>query len=258
MNRLSDVLAPPRPPQPKGPWAWAMRWQRLLLAHWPIAADVLGQAVPPSLALDTYDGSAWLGVVPLEMSQVRARRLWPMPGLCRFPLLQVRTYVTADDRPGIYCFSLDASHLRAVDAIRTRLHLPCFASQMTCQSDGTGHTHYLSRRTDPLAPAATFAARYRPVAAPYQAKPGTLEYFLTQRDCLYTTDGHGQCHRSALHYAPAPLQQAQADLQVCEMAGPLGLALPHSPTALHYIHQRDVKLWRPTPVSSPTSTCITP
>jgi len=78
-------------PLPTDPWAMAQTWHDLLFADWKVAPDVLGRLVPSELPLDTRDGGCWVGVVPFHMSGIHARGLAPLPGLSRFPELNVRT-----------------------------------------------------------------------------------------------------------------------------------------------------------------------
>ncbi|MGH9791802.1 MAG: DUF2071 domain-containing protein, partial [Candidatus Acidiferrales bacterium] len=96
---LAEVAHRPWP-LPERPWVMAMRWHDLLFAHWPFAPDVLRPHIPAGLALDTYDGNAWLGVVPFRMSDVRPRGIPALPWFSAFPELNVRTYVTASGKPG--------------------------------------------------------------------------------------------------------------------------------------------------------------
>src|SRR5262245_53933351 len=87
-------------PPPKRPWVVAMRWHDLLFAHWPVRAEQLRPLVPYELEIDTYDGWAWLGVIPFQLSGVRLRGT---PNMCSlaFPELNVRTYVRCGPRRGI-------------------------------------------------------------------------------------------------------------------------------------------------------------
>src|SRR5947207_7616312 len=101
-------------PLPKGPWIMTQTWDNLLFAHWPISPDAMRQVVPPALELDTYDGKAWLGIVPFEITDFRPRSFPGIPGLSTFPEINVRTYVTLGGKPGVYFFSLDAANLPAV------------------------------------------------------------------------------------------------------------------------------------------------
>lgn len=104
---LAEVAHRPWP-LPAGPWAMAMVWHDLLFAHWPLPAEVLRRALPRGLELDTYEGRAWLGVIPFRMGGVRPRGVPALPGLSAFPELNVRTYVRAGEKPGVWFFSLDA------------------------------------------------------------------------------------------------------------------------------------------------------
>jgi uncharacterized protein YqjF (DUF2071 family) len=95
---------------PRGPWIMAQTWHDLLFAHWPVPFEVLRPLVPSQLPLDVFEGQCWVGVVPFWMSGVRGRGLPAIPGLSRFPELNVRTYVSYRDKPGVYFFSLDAAN----------------------------------------------------------------------------------------------------------------------------------------------------
>jgi hypothetical protein len=51
------------------------RWHDLLFAHWPLPAESVRPLIPPELELDTFDGQAWVGVIPFWMSRVHVRGL---------------------------------------------------------------------------------------------------------------------------------------------------------------------------------------
>ena len=116
---------------------------------------MLRSHIPADLAIDTFDGQAWLGVVPFSMTGVRLRWTPPVPGLSAFPELNVRTYVTAQDKPGVWFFSLDAASALAVAAARISFHLPYFRARMQC-SQADGWIQYESHRTHRRAPSAVF------------------------------------------------------------------------------------------------------
>src|SRR5258708_31233788 len=94
-------------PLPRGSWVMAQIWHDLLFAHWPVETRVLRAIVPAQLPLDIFDGRCWVGVVPFRMSGIHGHYLPSIPGLSRFPELNVRTYVTLGGKPGVYFFSLD-------------------------------------------------------------------------------------------------------------------------------------------------------
>jgi hypothetical protein len=141
----------------------AQRWHDLLFAHWPVPPERLEPAIPPGLALDTYDGHAWLGVIPFHMTGIRLRGLPPLLGLSAFPELNVRTYATAATKPGVLFFSLDAGSRLAVEVARRWYHLPYFHAVMAVTPEGEG-VGYRSRRQDRRGAPAELRGRYRSAA----------------------------------------------------------------------------------------------
>ena len=141
-----------------------MSWHDLLFMHWPVPQEALRPQIPPALQLDTFDGSAWLSVPPFRMSATRPRCLPSVPPLSNFPELNVRTYVTAEGKPGIWFFSLDAANPVAVRLARATFHLPYFDARMSCQVTGD-EVRYGSVRTHRGAPTRS----WRPFTAPWES-----------------------------------------------------------------------------------------
>src|SRR4029453_18901262 len=91
-------------PLPRRPWIMAQTWERLAFAHLPVPEERLRPLVPSGLTLQTFEGRAWLGITPFMLRGLRLRSLPSLGGLAPFPELNVRTYVTLDDRPGVFFF----------------------------------------------------------------------------------------------------------------------------------------------------------
>jgi len=221
----------------------AQSWHDLLFAHWPVNAAVMRPLLPPQLQVDTFEGSAWLAVVPFRMTGVRLRGTPALPWLSAFPELNVRTYVKCDGKPGVWFFSLDAGNALAVAIARAWFHLPYFHARMVCRVQ-EGWIHYQSDRTHPEAHAGSLDGRYRPIGEVFSSRRGTLECFLTERYCLYTTDGRGRIIRGEIHHPPWQLQRAEAELAHNSMAESLGVALVSRPL-LHFARRQDVLVWAP-------------
>ncbi len=224
----------------------AQKWHGLLFAHWPVPASTLRELIPLPLEIDTYEGSAWLGVVPFRMSGVRLRGVPPLPGLSAFPELNVRTYTTTGGKPGVFFFSLDAGNRLAVSAARRFFHLPYFHARMSVRASGEA-IHYASQRINGNAKArelnAEFAGRYRPTGSVFRALPGSLEHWLTERYCLYAADTRVQIYRGEIHHRPWPLQPAEVELVMNTMTAPIGIRLPDTRPLLHFARQQDVVVW---------------
>lgn len=233
-------------PMPDSPWVMTQTWHDLLFAHWPVDARELRARVPSSFELDRFDDAAWLAIVPFRMANVAPRGVPSLPWISEFPELNVRTYVRVDERPGIYFFSLDAGSALAVWAARRFLNLPYYAATMQV----TAHAQniaYQSRRSQDSS-LARLSADYRPVGEPFHAAPGSLEYFLTERYCLYNVTHRGAPYRLDIHHPPWLLQHADGELMQNTMAEAAGLVLPDVEPLLHFARRQDMVAWLPSPL----------
>lgn len=174
------------------------------------------------------------------MSGIRARFLPPVPGFSSFPELNVRTYVTLDGKPGVYFFSLDAAHLPAVWAARATYRLPYFYARMNSETFGEG-IRYSSERIHRPRPA-NFRGTYEPVSSVEPRQPGTLEYWLSERYCLYTVADE-KVYRGEIHHEPWPLQDAEARIEENSLASAAGIELPPTAPLLHFAKQLRVLIW---------------
>jgi len=185
-------------------------WHHLLFLHWEILPQALQEMLPPELTVDTFEGKAYVGLVPFTLTGVRAVLTPPIPWLSSFHEVNVRTYVRRDGGdPGVWFFSLDASSGLAVDAARAFYKLPYFRAQIDFSA--SGDIEFTSRRDDPGGPRpANAAIRYRPAEGVVAtAQPGTLEHFLVERYLLYAVDKQQQLHRARVHHQPYPIQKAE-------------------------------------------------
>ena len=230
----------PYPAQTQNPVMY-QSWHDLLFMHWPVTVDVLRSHIPASLQIDTFEGQAWIAVVPFSMSNIYPRGLFPVPWLSAFAELNVRTYVIKDGKPGVWFFSLEAANPVAVAIARTFFKLPYFNAKMNCINNH-GHFSYMSYRTHAKAPYCEFAAAYKPISEPFIAKAGSLEYFFTARYCLYTQDKSGHVYRGEIDHEPWSLQDAEAHISLNTMTQPLSISLQGKPL-LHFSKTLDVSIW---------------
>ncbi len=232
-------------PPPRAPWVMRQTWSELLLAHWPVELAALGPLIPPDVALDTFEGQAWVSVVPFRMSHVRLRALPVIPTTGMFPEVNVRTYVTAGGKPGVLFLSLDASSRLAVWVARHIFHLPYSFGRLAMRRVGEALT-FVSQRAG-LDAAGGLSVTYQPSGPAAPPAPGTLDDWLTARYCLYTVDGAGHTVRAEVHHAPWALQPATAEFARNTLAAERGIALG-APARLHYAERLDVLLWGLDPV----------
>ena len=235
-SRLPDLT--------RRPWVMRMRWVDLLFAHWPLDPAALRPLVPDALEIDTFEGRAYLGIVPFRMEDVGMRGLPAPPVVGAFPELNVRTYVRHDGRPGVWFLSLDAGNRAAVEGARSAFHLPYYEADMR-----VGRIRevvdYRSIRVDERGEPARFDARYRPTGPVELAARGSLEAWLTDRPRLFALDGEGRVLRTEVRHRAWPLQPAAARIVTETMAASQGLTLPDEAPHLRYSATLDVVAWWP-------------
>jgi hypothetical protein len=158
------------------------RWTDLSFVHWAYEPDAVQTILPRELEVDTFDGAAWVGLIPFRLA-IRRRGVPYVPWLSRLAETNVRTYVIGPDgRPGIWFLSLDAAQLAAVVVARTRYRLPYMWADATI--DGDGDTiRYRGMRRWP-GPNADYDLTLRNGEA--VDRPSELERFWTDRWRLFS------------------------------------------------------------------------
>lgn len=204
MNATAALLAAREHP----PRAHVMlqRWEKLAFLHWRWDAETIQRTLPPGLTVDTFQGDAWLAIVPFYMRGIRPRFCPPVPGISNFLELNVRTYVRdAKGRHGVWFYSLDCDQPLAVWTARSFFHLPYQHARMSApQSDGWIDYHCQRRGESPS------RFRYRLNAQTRHAEPGTLEFFVAERYLLLSqTPRVLRCGQ--VHHTPYPLAEVELD-----------------------------------------------
>jgi uncharacterized protein YqjF (DUF2071 family) len=229
--------------RPEGQPIMHQDWGKLLFMHWRIREESLRPLIPERLKIDTFDGSAWIAITPFTMWDIRALPpyLPPVPGLSSMHELNVRTYVHLDGVPGVWFFSLDANSSVAVVTARTFFHLPYFNAEMELEESGKTIV-YSSHRTERDASAAEFDATWKIGETIPYSHPGSLEFFLTERYCLYAA--HKQkLYRCRIYHQPWPLQKAELSALDSTMIESHGLPTPEDAPLLHYAEEVNVDIW---------------
>ncbi len=227
-------------PIPARRWTWRQSWKDLLFAHWPVPVELLRPLVPSGLTVQQFDGTSWIGIVPFRMAGVMRRPLPDLPGLSAFPELNLRLYVERDGKPGVWFLSLDAANAVAVWGAKRFFHLPYHLAEIGFERR-SGRIAFSSRRLGG-ADSVTFQAEYGPSSGTFEAIPGSLEAFLTERYCLYAQDRNGALWRAEVHHLPWPLQQAAGRVDASQLVAPHSLPLQGEPL-LHFSRGVDVVIW---------------
>lgn len=216
-------------------------WRHLLFAHWSYEPEVVEALLPSHLRdhgveLDTFDGRAYVGLIPFQMRNLRLRGLPKIPTTSDFPEINVRTYVTHRGRPAVWFFSLDTPQVLPTLVARTAFRLPyCLAQAsvtVTGSEPGSIVAGSVARRW-PQKATSTMAAR---IGQP--ATPSPLTEFLTSRWGLVATASlFGRAPAvwyGPIQHEPWPLYEAELLDLDDELFAAAGLPTPTGDPALLY------------------------
>jgi hypothetical protein len=187
-----------------------MAWTELLFLHWRVPADRIARLLPEGLEVDTFDGSAWLGLVPFRMQRCWFRGFGWAPrdaGLTEFFECNLRTYARRRGVPGVWFLSLDAETLLPVLGGRWLWSLNYTHSRFNVSQEGLTTRYELSRRRGPW-PAGRASVHWTRHERLPEARPGSLEHFLTERYWLFS-HRRGQVLGGRVAHAPWPLHRAE-------------------------------------------------
>jgi len=167
--------------------------------------------------------------------------------------------------PGFYCFTVDSSNLLAVAAAHLVYHLPYRLAEMYLEPRSEREFAFYSRRRFSRRQV-IFKARYRglgPTRATTEMRPGSLEYFFTERPCVFSTNRAGEPIKTNLHHVSWPLEEAEAEIERNDLATAVGLELPDREPVLHYSRRLAVYVWpaelaRPALAARPVTVAATP
>lgn len=200
-------------------------WRNLLFIHWRVNADAIQALLPDGLTIETFDGAAWVGLVPFSMERVRPWWSPPVPGVSWFLETNVRTYVRhVSGQTGVWFFSLDANHRLAVSVARRFWNLNYVLSDLQLKLDG-GQIRCTGNRIHLPDADYNIAAEIDTAAQLTQAAEGSLDHFLLERYHLFARrpDGKffvGQVHHEPYSYRPVTslqLKQTMLAANGCDM-----------------------------------------
>jgi uncharacterized protein len=268
-------LAAREPPVNRRQWMHHT-WRDLLFLHWRFDPDVIQRTLAPGLTVDTFDGSAWVGIVPFQMRNIRPVFCPPLPGVSNFLELNVRTYAyDALGRPGVWFYSLDANCWPAVIGARWSYRLPYHWARMSFRrEESTGRIHYTSRRravntflpppvlgggpgrgantswpasshqqpTTGAAPATEFEYAPRGVATSSH-DPESLPFFLIERYFLFAFR-NGRLFAGHVHHRPYEVSEADVPRWDTHMLSLNELPIPdRAPEHVAYSAAVDVRVF---------------
>ena len=203
-----------------------MCWRDLLFIHWRVDADEISRLLPDGVKVDTFDGSAWIGLIPFKMDRVRFFGMPSLPTLGRFHECNVRTYVLRDGVPGVWFFSLDAASRLAVFGGRNLWKLNYIHARFQVEARGDTTDYRLERADGRRSHINWTVGDALPTS-----ESGSLRHFLTERYYLYAGRS-GHLKRGAVWHEPWTLRQATLNRLDDELIPELALETTDEPVCM--------------------------
>jgi len=234
------------------PWVGFQGWRDLLFASWSMPIDKLRAVVPSELEIDSYEGRAWVSLVPMRVEGAHFRDISPIPGLEDFCEINLRTYVKLGDQRGVYFLSIDCGDAVA-DWLGDKLFGAPFLRANIAMVEQGGEFYFISRRTQSEMPGAAFAAGFRPVGEAFPTSSDPLAQFLLERYFLALSDKQGSVVRVNIQHPAWSIQKAETEIRANSICSAGGLGLSGAPEHAVYSAGTDTLIYPPVHIKNPVS-----
>ena len=227
-------------PLPSNKWIMRQVWRNVLFLHWPIKPRLIRPHLPPELEIDTFEGFAWMGIVAFTMKGIYFRGL-PFSVVPSFPEVNVRTYVVYKGKPGVFFLSLDVDDWASLNIAKRWYRLPYNPANIEVRTGENGAIQYKSVRKagNPLA----FEGSCIPTNDTYFAESGTLDHWLTERYCFYTTRNGKDIYHGDIHHLPWPLKKVDVHINQHTLFSPFNIHVSNDPPIAHFSQGVDSLMW---------------
>jgi uncharacterized protein len=202
------------------------QWLTSTFVHWRYDPGVVAPLVPDGLTVQTFDGSAWVGLVPFLMADLRP------PGLTFGPLgtfagANLRTYVAGPGgRDGLWFFTMEAASPLMVAGTRLAAGAPYHLGKHAIDARPRRVAYTGARHGGGPA--------YRVVVRPgARSEPDDLAVWLTGRWRAYTAH-LGRLLETPVSHEPWPLRRATLDDLDQSLTEAVGLPAPEGEPTVHY------------------------
>ncbi len=185
----------------------SMLWENVLFAHWKVKCENLKKCLPTGVELDTYNGEAYLGIVPFFMKEMELTFL-PFLSRLSFSQINIRTYVKVANQKGVYFFNLDTNHLLAMLGGKIAFKSPYAYAKITIEKrDNEIFFEHSRPKTD-----LCFKGIYKPISNTFYAQNGSLEHWLTERYRFYIIC-KGKVYFGDISHKKWPLHKATLNIE---------------------------------------------
>ena len=216
---------------PKKSWRYYQEWNKALFFHYRIDKEILKELVPNDLEIDEINGSAWVSLVAFTMEKIRPRFLPAFSPISDFDEINLRTYVSKNEKPGVYFLSIEAGKLFSAILAKSLSGLPYEKSNIN-RTENSYQANHQNRNFSLLAD----------FHVGMEMKHKTeLDLFLTERYCLYLEENN-QLFRYEIQHLPWKINQLELEFLTIDYQIQ-DLFLDSRPDLVHYSEGVQVVAW---------------
>ena len=239
MNSISHILTnvSHRPwSLPTLNWSYSQEWNNVLFLHWQIPISKLSLLIPEELNIDTINGAAWVSLVAFKMQKIRPRNSPSISAISDFNEVNIRTYVSKDNKPGVYFLNIEAGKKLSAWIAKKVSGLPYeFANITRRQTLGSNTYSSVNKRK-------RFSFESAFEIGQSINKVSEIDKWLTERYCLYQNISN-RLYRYEVHHEKWPLYDIKllnfkSDYRIGE------LILQAKPDLAHYSTGVKVLAWQ--------------
>jgi uncharacterized protein YqjF (DUF2071 family) len=178
-------------PLPTKKWRWYQEWNDAVFIHGAVAPELLQSLIPAGIKLDIYEGKAWISIVVFKMERIRHKFSPSFRPVSDFYEINIRTYVTNDDMPGVFFLNMEGGKRFSSWIANKVSGLPyCYEAMQNAEG------HFRSKG---------ISHRYK---AGKDFERDELANWLTERYAVYY-EKSGQLYRYQVHHGMWPLKEVE-------------------------------------------------
>jgi hypothetical protein len=220
---------------PNGKWSYYQEWNNALFLHWRIDISELQKLTPSNLVIDKFEGESWISIVAFTMEKIRPRYLPAISVISNFDEINVRTYLTHENKPGVFFLNIEAQKLTSTFIAKLLSGLPYEKSEI--ERGEIGNTKYFKSCNKNK----NFKLDVKFVVGQELTNKSTLDKWLTERYCLYLKSKN-ETYRYEIQHKPWKLFQAETIALTTNYTFG-NITLNRKPDLIHYSKGVKVLAW---------------
>jgi uncharacterized protein YqjF (DUF2071 family) len=225
----------------------------MLFLSWPVTPGTIAGRIPPQLSLDTFDGQAWITLIPFRMERLRLRGLPPIPPFSQFDEVDCLTYVAHREARGIWFFRIEADTRLGSAMAGMLFGLPYHSATISLDVEGEERTFRCEGEVNRAGERPELRLRYRPRGPIHEAAPGTLAHLIVEQFVMFSRTRSGTLLSGRESRAPRRIQECDVVVSRNTLAEAARVPGPTGEPVAWYCARSDIRTWLPAPVAEPVT-----